>query len=946
MKNTLIILLFFLSFSSFAGNNKADKTNEAKAREWIKNQPLEFVENKGQFMRTDGKAADEVLFKTSFGGCDIYITDKGLSYVFVKFEEAGSPKSEDGREEREDPKLKFRERKEGENKKVSYYRLDLNLEGASISKNNIIKENESKQGHSNYFYAHCPEGIYDVKAYSKITIKNIYKGIDWVIYTNSDSKEHPLKYDFVVHPGADYKDIKIKFLNAQSTSLSDNDTKLKIQTIAGNIEEGNLYSYQSNSNNEINSKYLIDKDSTISFEIANYDTTKTLVIDPLVWATYYGGNRYDRFTSASVDSFDNIYIAGSTSSSDFPVQQLSGAFWQSNNYGSQYTDDIILLKFSCQGVREWATYYGGSDDDYASSICVDSQNNIYLAGTTQSTNCPTQQFASAYWQMPGADFYDVIILKFNSQGIRQWATLYGAEEPDVANSICVDKQDNLYVIGITYSKFFPTQQFASAYWQSNNAGYSNAFVLKFDSQGNRLWATYYGGENWDSALNAITDNNDNLYVVGGTTSPSFPVLQFNSSYLQYSNSFDFGIADAFILKFNNQGVRQWATCYGGTNGDVAQSICIDSQNNTYITGNSGSPDFPTQQMQGAYWQSNLSNNSLEDAFILKFNENGIRLWATYYGGSVHDYGKSIKTDKQDNIYIIGTSTSNDFPTQQLAGEYWQLANSSVNTNGSIGTVYMLKLNNLGVRQWATFYGNISINTSNYASDIVIDHSENVYFIGNLGGSGTYTLNPENGAYYDSIWKGNSDGFIFKMSNYNNFNKPTILQANKNNICISDNGDITLTASGNGGNLLKWYSDGCGLNYFGQNSPLTIPAPKQTTTYYARWEGDCSLSECDSITIFVKDCDLPFYFPNSFTPSGDGLNEVFKIETLAEFINFKLLIFNRWGEQIFESNDKNKGWDGNFNGKKAPFGVYVYKFSGTIVGSNEQLNKTGRVTLIR
>ena len=305
MKNLIFIFFCSLSIALFAGNNKPDKAKEAKAKEWLNNQPLEFIENKGQFTTTDGKAADNVLFKTSFGNCDIYITDKGLSYVFVKIEE-GSPKSENSREEREDLKPKFGEKEQEENKKVSYYRLDMDLIGANIDKANILKEAESKQGHYNYFYSHCPQGIYDVKAYGKITIKNIYKGIDWVIYTNSDSKEHPLKYDFVVHPGADYKAIQIKFLNAQSTSLVDNDTKLKIQTIAENIEEGNLYSYQANESKKssfvilsraknliINSKYKINKDSIISFEITEYDTTKTLIIDPLVWAKYYGGNSID-----------------------------------------------------------------------------------------------------------------------------------------------------------------------------------------------------------------------------------------------------------------------------------------------------------------------------------------------------------------------------------------------------------------------------------------------------------------------------------------------------------------------------------------------------------------------------------------------------------------------------------------------------------------------------
>ena len=211
MKTRMIVLFCFLSVALFASNNKIDKTREAKAREWLNNQRLEFTENKGQFTDTDGKPAENVLFKATYGSCDIYITMQGLSYVFYRHEgkEACRP-------------ARYRERNPGgkveENQTVSYYRLDMNFEGASIDKANVIREEESGQGTSNYFLAHCPAGIYGVKGYGKITIKNIYQGIDWVIYTNADSKEHPLKYDFVVHPQADYKNIRMKFENAGNTT--------------------------------------------------------------------------------------------------------------------------------------------------------------------------------------------------------------------------------------------------------------------------------------------------------------------------------------------------------------------------------------------------------------------------------------------------------------------------------------------------------------------------------------------------------------------------------------------------------------------------------------------------------------------------------------------------------------------------------------------------------
>ena len=941
MKNTLIILLFFLSLSSYAGNNKADKTKEAKALEWIKNQPLEFVENKGQFMRTDGKAADEVFFKTSFGGCDIYITDKGLSYVFVKFEEAGSPKSEDGREEREDPKLKFRERKEGENKKVSYYRLDMNLEGASISKNNIIKENESKQGHSNYFYAHCPEGIYDVKAYGKITIKNIYKGIDWVIYTNSDSKEHPLKYDFVVHPEADYKNIKIKFLNAQSTSLSDNDTKLKIETIAGNIEEGNLFSYIKNEklkmNNEkleVRSKYVIDKDSIICFEIAEYDTTKTLVIDPLVWATYYGGSIADYAQSICIDSQDNVYISGHTSSNDFPIQQLIGAYYQASYFTS--FNHIFILKFNIQGVRQWATYYGGDKADEVNSLCCNSQDEIYITGHTNSNNFPTQQLIGAFWQSNNYGLYgNAFIIMFNNQGVRKWATFFGGNSEDSGTSICIDSQDNVFITGYTSSSNLQIVQLNGAYWQSTLCGgISDLFILKFNIQGIMQWGTYYGGNSNELVRSMTIDTQDNIILIGETNSFDLPIQQLTGAYWQANCS---NGGDGFMLKFNNLGIRNWATYYGGNGSEQFVSICTDNQDNIFVFGYTGSTDFPIQQLTGAFWQASNAGNL--DAFIIMFNNQGVRKWATYYGGSgmEHLFG-AIRSDKYDNIYITGCTDSQDFPIQQLSGEYWQTTFA-----GGVTDAFLLKFNKYAVRKWATYFGNNGI--FDFGKRIAFDSQNSVYFIGESLGNNLFTIDYGNGAFYDDSWNGSSDCYFLKSTFPCNNQRTTFLESDRSNICYNDKGNITLTAIGGEGDTLKWYLNSCGQNYIGINTPFNIPSPTQTTTYYARWESDCDTSECDSITILVEVCEIKLELPNIITPNNDGSNDLFIPLQSKNIEKMNTQIFNRWGNLVFETDNLHIEWDGKSKGQLVADGVYFWIVNYTDINGKVEMMK-GSVTVMK
>ena len=105
------------------------------------------------------------------------------------------------------------------------------------------------------------------------------------------------------------------------------------------------------------------------------------------------------------------------------------------------------------------------------------------------------------------------------------------------------------------------------------------------------------------------------------------------------------------MKFNNSGERLWATYYGGSSNDYGYAICTDNSSNIYITGETSSTDFPTQTLTGAYNQAASGGSS--DAFILKFNSSGARLWATYYGGSGWDFVRSICTDNSDNLYITG-----------------------------------------------------------------------------------------------------------------------------------------------------------------------------------------------------------------------------------------------------------------------------------------------------
>ena len=397
----------------------------------------------------------------------------------------------------------------------------------------------------------------------------------------------------------------------------------------------------------------------------------------LQWATYYGGSGNDIGTSIVADSADNIYICGTTTSTDFPTLHLTGAYWQATYAGGT---DVIILKFDNQGARHWATYYGGTSTDLANSICTNSMNDIYITGTTSSSNFPKYQMTGAFWQNTNAGNGDIFILKFNNQGALKWATFYGSIENDVATYICTDSEDNILITGNTDSPNFPTLQSAGAYSQPNVLNI-DAFIIKLNNLGALQWATFYGGSDDDYGTAIKTDALDNIYLAGRASSINLSMQQLSGAYNDSTNGGGF---DIFLSKFTNQGVRQWATYYGGSGNETVNALCIDLEGNIYLTGESSSTNFPVLQKSGEYYKATKTGTS--DSYILKFCNQGIREWATYYGSKSRDYGTGITVDSQNNIYFVGVSSDSAAYTLNPGnGAYYN------NTFNNLDDGYILKV---------------------------------------------------------------------------------------------------------------------------------------------------------------------------------------------------------------------------------------------------------------
>jgi len=297
--------------------------------------------------------------------------------------------------------------------------------------------------------------------------------------------------------------------------------------------------------------------------------------------------------------------------------------------------------------------------------------------------------------------------KSNSLIIDPWITYYGGSDKlEHGFAIATDGSGNAMITGNTTSSNFPVTPGA---FQTSHAGGvgSDAFVVKFGAAGNRLWATYYGGNDTEWAENIATDSNGNVLITGWTVSTDFPVT---AGAFQTSNAGGLG-GDAFVVKLDAAGNRLWATYYGGSGSDIGKSIATDGSDNVVITGQTFAADFPvtTGAFQTTY------GGSLNDAFVVKFDAAGNRLWATFYGGFNTENGWGIATDGSGNVLITGGTGSPDFPV--TAGAF--------QTNPTVGggDGFVVKLDAAGNRLWATFY------RGGGGTDIAIDGNDNVVITG-------------------------------------------------------------------------------------------------------------------------------------------------------------------------------------------------------------------------
>lgn len=648
-----------------------------------------FIENRGQLTDTEGQPVSEVLYTAESGNAVLYFMKDRIACVI--------------KQEKSDPVQMIHSKAAVRKMVTSRFDIELN-EGAELIATG------QQPGYSNYYLAHCPQGILDVPSFSKIIYRNIYDNIDLHVIQNGDG----LKLDFRLKEGADPSPVHISFLGEKSYRLG-KDNMIEVTAATGNFYFKMDISFNNGSKAPLDHEKLSGSQENSPFFEPLTSTT---------WATYIGGSDAEEGPGLTLDAAGNAYLTGYAQSVDLPV----GTGTVQDTLAGGY-DAFVFKLDNATGNRIWATYYGGTGTDFGYKIKA--WNNMpVMCGYGSSTNLPMTPGA---WQSSAAGSYDGFIVRLNSNGTLNKTTYFGGPQGELLLAMDIDSAGNVFTGGATGSTTgFPITAGA---FQSVHGGAMDAFCAKFDTSLALVWSTYYGGSGSEDMHAMTLDDSANVIFSGGTFSTDFPV---SGNAFQ---SMTMGGGESYIVKMDAGGTRLWATYIGGYANDDINGLAADGQGNIYFAGFSESLDFP---VTANAFQSSLAGAS--DVTLAKFLPGGAPVWISFYGGSSYDYATSIAMDTSGNIFVGGYTGSSDFPVSSGA---FQPTNA-----GSIDG-FFLRFDTAQSFGWATYFGG---GYDDYVYEIAVDDQWNVF----LGGT-TISLNlPDTAGVMQPVAGGNGDAFMTKM----------------------------------------------------------------------------------------------------------------------------------------------------------------------------------------
>lgn len=484
-----------------------------------------------------------------------------------------------------------------------------------------------------YSYVKGKKCIADVGSFEQAVLRQVYQGIDAVFYCDGQTS----RYDFIVHPNGDYRNITLSFHGMKDVSLTESG-ELLVSTENGILVQRGLAAYQiiDGKRHSVSCSFIltsVDKKKVISLAVGAYNRSYPLVIDPLVSGTFIGGNEKEEVEDVAVDVGGNAYVLGTTVSSDFPV--TLGAYET-----SIYNTDIFLTKFDYTGTHIlFSTFIGGSGEERARGLVRDDFGSLYITGVTSSADILDVSYSYPELMPSGQNVF-VACLTSEGNALR-YMTVLGGSGDDGVEAVAVDKQENVYITGTTQSQDFPLFHSSEVYKDGDEV-----FLVSLDKNGERRFSTLLGGSGNDSGKTIAVDRANNIWVAGHTNSKNLPTTDF-STY--NGNSYN-----VFFSKWDSDGKRK-AVGYIGTGAGSITAMATDNEGAIYLAGYTpdGSFTLPDSRIQPPY-DKNYSGQ--QDGFILKLTTEGKTEYATFLGAAYDDLPLGITVDPDGKIIVVGSTT--------------------------------------------------------------------------------------------------------------------------------------------------------------------------------------------------------------------------------------------------------------------------------------------------
>ncbi len=679
----------------------------ANATTHMSTAPLAFTKNMGQW-------PDSILFRADAGGATAWFTSTGVIYQFTRrVPRAGELDAATG-----DMALRNLELGEPtESGSEPMDSIETMLVRASFVDANPDAEVVGEglmEYKCNYFIGNDPaKWRTDVPNYRTIELLNIYDKVHLKFYCSIAGE---LAYQYLVENDADAAQVTIEYERIEG-SLSFGE-EASVQTAWGVV--CGLVASPDAANQ-----------TALSCGLGDPPQTRADGSVGLVYSTYLEGSLLQDGYGIAIDGMGCAFVTGKTHSADFPVQN---AYDPSLSGPSM---DVFVTKLSAEGTSIiYSTFLGGSSErsiglsEYGADIAVDAFGCAYVTGMTTADDFPVH---NAYDPSHNG-WEDVFLAKLSSEGNSLiYSTYLGAESNERGSGITVNEANCAHVTGCTSSSMFPTQ---SAYDASYNGG-KDAFVAKFTTTGTELiYSTYLGGPGDDVCGDISIDGMGNTYVRGYTTSTGFPTQN------AYDDTYNGGDRDITLTKLSNDGSALiYSTLLGGSASESGGGLTVDGSGCAYVAGRTYSPDFP---VENAF---DPSFNGMYDAYITKFSAAGNTVvYSTFLGGMSSDYASGVSVGDLGCLYVTGTTSSSDFPTQSAFDEsldrYCDVFVTEVSPSGQ-------------ALMYSTFLGGSG---HDYGEDIAVDSSGNAFVIG-------HTASPDFPivSAYDSIYgSGGSSVFVTKL----------------------------------------------------------------------------------------------------------------------------------------------------------------------------------------